>query len=124
MTHAKYNPHSINPESFIFWNIDFADKPHGSRSISTALNRALTSIGIDESERRARGLCFHSHRHYFSKKMASVIDQRTMKLTGHKTAAVFEHYANHADELDFRKAARATSEVFGNILLFDKVKVV
>ena len=116
--HAKLNPHGVGPQSFVFWCIDSPCRPHSVRSISNALRKAINSIGIQEAEREARNLVFHSWRHYFARKMTDALDERTAKLTGHKTEAMLQHYADHRNEDDFKKALKATSEVFGRILDF------
>lgn len=73
-------------------------------------------------ERIARGLIFHEWRHFYAKKMADVLDMRAAKLTGHKTPAMLEHYAAHAEEQDLKKVAKATAKVFGKVLDFEKGK--
>ena len=118
LNHAKQSPHAYGPNSFVFWSIDSSDLPHHGRNISNALNSCLETIGILKTERQSRGITFHSWRHYFTKKMADRLDQRTMKLTGHKTGAVFEVYADHINDDDFNRAAKATADVFGRVLDF------
>ena len=118
LDYAKNNPAGYEPKSFIFFQVNNPGRPVRQETLNTNLSRALVKIGIDREEKKARGLCFHSWRHYFSKKMAAILNERAMKLTGHSSKAVFEEYANHADEKDFQKAAQATTEVFGRILEF------
>ena len=50
--------------------------------------------------------------------MTDALDERTARLTGHKTEGMLQHYADHRNEDDFKKAVEATSDVFGRILDF------
>jgi hypothetical protein len=53
--------------------------------------------------------------------MADRLDARAvMTATGHKSAAVFESYADHATAEQFREVADAGKEAFGNIIGFRK----
>ena len=79
---------------------------------------ALKTAGISESERKKRNINFHSWRHYYSKKMADALNERAMKLTGHKTDSVFETYANHQSVNDFKEAEKATKEVFSKVFTY------
>lgn len=65
---------------------------------------------------QARGISFHSWRHYFATTMAAVIDRRAMMITGHKSTAVFEHYANHATAEQFREVSSAATLAFSKVL--------
>ncbi|MDA3941787.1 MAG: tyrosine-type recombinase/integrase [Spirochaetia bacterium] len=123
LDYAKNNPQGVHPTSFIFFQMDNPDKPMRQETLNASLAKELKNIKpkIKDDERTARGICFHSWRHYFSRKMADVLSERTMKLTGHSTIAVFEAYADHKNEADFQKAIDATSEVFGRVLPFKEV---
>ena len=121
LDYAKYNPLGVHPTSFIFFQMDNPDRPMRQETLNSNLSKALKEIGIDKGERKARGICFHSWRHFYARKMADVLSERTMKLTGHKTALMLDHYADHKNEADFQKAIEATSEVFGRVLPFKEV---
>jgi hypothetical protein len=43
-----------------------------------------------------------------------------MRITGHKTLAVFEEYADHLTDKNLADMATAAGEVFGNIIPFPK----
>jgi len=119
---ARNNPHGTSPTSFIFWTTYSPDQPIRTETLSSRFNSALGSIGIQHEEKLARGLCLHGLRHLYSRKMTDVLNERTAKLTGHKTPAMLEHYADHKNEADFQKAIEATSQVFGRILEFDNTE--
>lgn len=49
--------------------------------------------------------------------MADRLDERTVMLaTGHKTASMHQHYADHVLEEQIRKVGAAAAEAFGNVL--------
>ena len=59
---------------------------------------------------------FHSWRHRYATKMADLVDERSLGLaTGHKTQAMLEHYANHANENHFKAVSAATEKAFGQV---------
>ncbi|MBI9105018.1 MAG: tyrosine-type recombinase/integrase [Spirochaetales bacterium] len=119
---AHKNPNGWGPSSFIFWSVESSEKPMRTETLSTRLNHALESIGISNNERKSRGICFHSWRHYFARKMTDVLEERTARLTGHATSEMLQHYADHRNESDFKKAAEATTQVFGHIHDFKERK--
>ena len=116
---AKKNPFDFGLNSFVFFQADNGEAPMRAETISARFRGAVESI-IGEEERKARNIVFHGLRHYYIKKMSLALDKRAMMLSGHKSAAVFENYADHASAEDFKKAAAATAEVFGRILPFTK----
>ena len=121
LDYARKNPHGFTPDSFVFFQMDTDERPMRQETLLSRLRFALESIDILIEEQKARNIVFHSWRHYYARKMADVLSERTAKLTGHLTPEMLEHYANHANKEDFKKAADATSKVFGRILEF-KVK--
>ena len=69
------------------------------------------------AEYSARGIDFHSWRHWFAKNMADHVDMQTLQeATGHKTAAMLEHYADHELEGDLARLGVAAGEAFKGIL--------
>jgi integrase len=51
--------------------------------------------------------------------MADRVDIRTVQLaTGHKSAAMAEHYADHAQDQHFKGVAAAARDAFGRVLQF------
>ena len=120
LDHVKTFPYEINDETFIFFSTEKSDIPIGTETFLRRLREALESIGIKRSEQTERNITFHGWRHYYTRKMVDVLDQRTAKLTGHATQEMLDHYSNHANEEDFKKAAQATIEVFGKILPYSE----
>ena len=117
------NPFGKDPDNFIFFSWSDREKPLYDNLILKALKAALYSIGISEEERKMRNISFHSWRHYHVKKMADVLNERAMLISGHKNREVFEICADHQQEQDFKAAADASSEVFGKILQFENEKI-
>ena len=115
LNHARRTPHRFNEKTFIFWAEDTPDRPARPDAVAKSLTKTLEKIGVSNEERQERRISFHSWRHLYSTRMASVLDKNTMMLTGHKTEAVFEVYRGHAGEEIFKKAIDATAEIFGSI---------
>ena len=112
---AGNNPHG--PEGFIFYG-KLADKPVDSHILVDGLHNALIGIGIDAE---ARGIVFHSWRHYFAARMADrMTADQVSRVTGHRSKAVFEEYADHITEQNLEEVGRVGAEVFANILQFRK----
>ena len=112
---AQDNPYG--PEGFIFYG-NLADKPVDRSVLLDGLHNALAEIGIDSV---ARGIVFHSWRHYYAARMADrMTADQVSRVTGHKSRVVFEKYAAHLDEQNLEEVGRVGAEVFGNILSFRK----
>ena len=122
------SPHG--PSGFAFWDPSSTDTPCCYHVIASNLNKALVKLraGDSPSEEewnkaseywRDRAITFHSWRHFYAARMADKVEARTLMLaTGHKTKAVFDHYAEHALESDLAKVAGTAAEVFANIINF------
>jgi integrase len=111
------NPHrGENP--YIFYGL-YEDQPMDNKILLKGLREACAAAGIPYKE---RGICFHSHRHFWSTVMAPHLKaEKLRQVTGHRTQAVFDQvYANHelAENLDEVWAVGA--EVFANVLQFRK----
>jgi integrase len=112
---AKENPYG--PGGFIFYG-GLADKPIDGSILLDGLYDALTGIGIDAA---ARGIVFHSWRHYYAARMADKMSaEEVSRITGHKSRAVFDAYADHITEENLEAVGRVGAEVFGNLLQFRK----
>jgi integrase len=112
---AADNPHG--PEGFIFYG-NLADKPVDRSVLLGGLHDALTAIGIDAA---GRGIVFHSWRHFYAVRMADrMTADQVSRVTGHKSRAVFEEYADHITEENLEEAGRIGAEVFGKVLQFRK----
>lgn len=130
---AAGNPHGSGEDRFLFYSADAA-RPMRVEILLDGLNRALLRLSLTDDELKdpakvqqaratwqARGVVFHSWRHYFSARMADRLDARTVMLaTGHKTAAMLEHYADHVLEDHLLQLGAAAAEAFGNVVPFRK----
>jgi integrase len=112
---AGKNPHG--PDGFIFYGM-YENKPAVPRVLLGGLHHALEGIGIDAE---ARGIVFHSWRHFWAARMADhMTADQVSRITGHKSKAVFEEYADHITEENLEEVGRVGREVFGNLLQFRK----
>jgi integrase len=112
---AGENPHG--PEGFIFYGL-LKDKPIDRSILLNGLHDALTAIGIDAA---GRGIVFHSWRHYYAARMADrMTADEVSRITGHKSKAVFEKYADHVIAENLEVAGAIGAEVFRNVLSFRK----
>jgi len=130
---AAKNPHGSDGKSFVFYSAD-AKHPMDTKLLSMPLKEALQALsleGIQEEDVNARAeamatleernIVFHSWRHFFSAHMADKLDAKKVRtVTGHKTASVFEGYADHELEGDIAAVGRAAADAFGQILIFKK----
>jgi integrase len=112
---AQDNPYG--PEGFIFYG-SLPDKPISRKILLDGLQDALAGIGIDA---KARRIVFHGWRHLYAARMADrMTADQVSRVTGHKSRAVFEAYADHITEENLEEVGRVGAEVFGNILQFRK----
>jgi integrase len=112
---AKDNPHG--QDGFIFFG-NLANKPVDRSVILDGLHRALSDIGINA---KARGIVFHSWRHFYAARMADKMTaEQVSRITGHKSKAVFEKYADHIEAENLEEVGRVGAEVFKTILQFRK----
>lgn len=110
---ARENPHGTTPESFVFWSTVREDTPCDRKLFTDHLRAHLRAMEIPKD----RGVVFHSWRHLYATRMADRLEARQVMLaTGHRDAAVFEAYANHADQHTFDLVVETTAEVFGPLL--------
>ena len=109
---AEGNPLGVTPESYIFFSMKNPTKPVDGSTVINHLSRALESIGISKEERLARFIDFHSWRHRYATLLSHKVGASTARVTGHLDQRMMEHYANHADEEDFQKIAKATREIY------------
>jgi len=66
-----------------------------------------------------RGIVFHSWRHYYTSRMSDHATLRAVQTaTGHRSAAMAEHYADHADAETFREVSDAARLAFSRVLTF------
>ncbi len=93
---------------YVFFNDTAPDKPGGKQIMERGFRDILAKIGIDDAARKSRNLVFHGLRHTFVSLSRSqgLPDFVTMRLAGHKSAAMMERYSHaNGQTVDF-KAAR------------------
>jgi len=108
------NPHKVD-DPFVFYGT-LPDKPMDNKVLIKGLKDACKADGIDA---HVRGIVFHSWRHYYAARMADrMTADQVSRVTGHKSRAIFEEYADHITEENLEEVGRVGAEVFGNILQF------
>jgi integrase len=70
--------------------------------VTRELYKAFKAVGIDDAERKRRGLTMHSWRHFFNTAlvMANVGGAKIREVTGHYGEEMTEHYT-HLDPKQF-----------------------
>jgi integrase len=110
------NPHTDIPEAerFVFWRTA-PDRPRVEGSFMLdALHGELENTGIDW---RARNIVFHNWRHFYAARMADIeVADKVSRITGHKSRAVFDVYADHVTEAAIRAMGKAAAAVFAGVL--------
>ena len=110
------NPHKVE-DPFIFYGL-LKDKPMTQKILIKSLKAVCKDAGIDAKK---RNIVFHSHRHFFAARMADLMTaEQITRITGHKTKAVFEGYADHVIDENLEVMAEAAAQSFGKILQFKK----
>lgn len=110
---AAQNPHGAREDSFVFWSTVREDTPCDRKLFTDHLRKHLRAMRIPVG----RKIDFHSWRHYYSARMADVLDERKVMLaTGHKNSAVFETYADHRNEEALKIVGETTEQVFSGLL--------
>jgi integrase len=113
------NPYKDTPDPFIFYSV-LLDRPMDNKFLIDGLKAACKAIEIDPV---ARNIVFHSWRHFYAARMVDKMTaEQVQRVTGHKSRAVFEEYADHVTEENLEAMGKAGAEVFGNILPFKNKK--
>ena len=96
------------PVDLIFHGTD-REKPLGHKVVLSRLYLALEKIGIDEEERRARSISYHSWRHGLTTQLRArgVPDGLVKSVTGHRTDAMVLHYGSHFHRDDYSDVLKA-----------------
>lgn len=126
-------PEPAGPDRFVFAGT-LPDRPIDANRILLGFRKALVAMnggmwGSDKkpeekqarekvlAEYAARGIDFHSWRHWYAKMMADRLDSKAVqRATGHKTAAMLEHYADHIAAEDLMRLGVAAGEAFGGLI--------
>lgn len=99
-----------DPEHLVFWG-ESGEQPIEHTTATVNLYAALKMIGIDKEERAARGITFHSWRHFLNTTMraAGIPDYKIRLMTGHTSDAMTDRYDNTGLEQleDLRKLQNA-----------------
>jgi integrase len=94
--------------NFVFYGWRY-NRPMGGHTVTVAYNQAIIDLGIKEEDRKARGLTFHSWRHWYNSMMRGPIDEHTLRsLTGHRSEAMTDYYTEITE--DQRKKVLALAE--------------
>lgn len=116
LAQAAKNPYDEGLKGFVFFSV-LPKIPMDDKPWLRDLRKVLKDIGYEDPER----ICFHAWRHFYSARMADLIDQRKLqRATGHKTAAMLEHYADHAKEQDFVELSKTARLLFEPIVETNK----
>jgi len=111
------NPHKENPDPFIFYGL-LDDKPMDQKFLLNGLKAACRAANIEV-------VLFHSHRHFYAARLLDVMTaDKIMRISGHKTRAVFDGYADHLTDKNIEDMRDAAAQVFQNIIPFPTKKVV
>ena len=111
------NPHNEN-DPFVFYST-IEGQPMDRKILLNGLISACKAAGVDA---KARNIVVHSHRHFYAARLTDkMAAEQVRRITRHKTAEVFEEYADHPTDKNFEDMAAATAEVFEKIIPFRKV---
>lgn len=90
------------------------DKPMDGRICLNELRAALIKTGMTEDD--ARQITFHAWRHFYTTYMSDKVNQKALQSqTGHKTASMLEHYANHQTLEEAKEIIAAQTQLFSTI---------
>ena len=106
------NPHQAE-DPFVFYG-QFGHQPMDQKILAQSLKGACKIAGIDAA---ARGIVFHSHRHYYAARMSDTMSaEQVIRITGHKSRAIFDEYADHLIDENLAHMSKAAAETFGAII--------
>jgi integrase len=114
---AEQNPYD-DEHAYLFYST-IKDKPIEGKLFLTCLKAVCASLQIDTAK---RNIDFHSFRHYYAARMADkMTPEQIARVTGHKSMAVFEVYADHVVEENLKKITRVGTRVFNKVLQPEKM---
>jgi integrase len=109
---AKTNP--WGKDGFLFYST-LKDKPMDAKVLVEGLHDTLDAVGVDW---RNRKIVFHSWRHFYAARMTDIKSaEEVARVTGHKSMAVFEEYADHVERANLDEMGKAAQQVFNNIVV-------
>jgi integrase len=112
---AKDNPHGAGLESFVFWADRVPGKPVEQCVLVRGLRAALENLGM--SKKAAAGYCVHGLRHTYTAYLRDKINDKLLQSqTGHKTAAMLDHYSNHRKAGDRLAIQAVVLQAFGPLI--------
>ena len=113
---ATFNPRYTKDKenSFVFFGIT-GEKPVSQRGFNKFLQRALGESGYPEPKK----IGFHCWRHGFCTQAQTVVhdDRMIREVSGHKSAEVFNHCADHLEMMDtINTMGNVAQQLFGDIV--------
>jgi integrase len=83
---------------FIFYG-NLRGAPPARKTLTSSFADGLRRIGIDEGERKRRGLTFHSWRHWYNSMLRGKVPDHALRaLTGHRGVAMTDRYTEITSE--------------------------
>jgi integrase len=108
------NPHTDCVDVFIFWGIEAGRPRSDGKFLLDGLHKELDAMHI---QWRERNIVFHSHRHFYAARMSDITTaDKVRRITGHKSAAVFESYADHVTEQNLSEMLELERTAFAGLL--------
>jgi integrase len=102
---------------FVFYS-EVPDKPLSDKVLLNNLKREIKKAGIDLA---GRAVVFHSFRHFYASRISEIMSaEEVMRVTGHRSRAVFDSYASHIEDKNLEEMGKAGAKVFKKILPFIK----
>lgn len=97
---AAANPWKDEKDEFVFFSTARAGIPMSDTLVQTDFRRRVAGLeGIGEPARVARGLTFHSWRHWYVSMLRGAVPDHVLRAqTGHRSEAMTEHYTEITDE--------------------------
>jgi integrase len=110
----KGSPHTDCIDPFVFWGIDAGKPRSDGKFLLDGLHRELDAMRI---QWRERNIVFHSHRHFYAARMADIAAaDKVRRITGHRSAAVFESYADHVTEQNLSEMLELERGAFAGLV--------
>lgn len=102
-------------DAYLFWGRMTA-RPICGKYIREGFYEVLSSIGIDEEERKKRNIVFHSWRHFHAAELSGRCGEHSAQVVlGHLSPLMTRHYANHRTERDLENVRKAMRPVVSRL---------